>query len=162
MLPSGYSAATIGRFVGRELGVSSWLTIDQDRIDRFAACTDDHQWIHVDPERARRESPTGTTIAHGYLTLSLLARFMYELHVVPPDATTALNYGLDKVRFLAPVKVGDRIRDRVGLLEATEKDPGRLLIRTRHTIELEGGERPALLAEALAMLIVTPESRGTP
>ncbi len=159
---TGYSLATIDRFVGRELGVSSWLSIDQDRIDRFADCTDDKQWIHVDPERARRESPTRTTIAHGYLTLSLLARFMYELAVVPPDATTALNYGLDKVRFLAPVRVGARIRDRVDLLEAREKGPGRVLIRTHHTIEVEGEDKPALLAEALAMLICNPPTRATP
>jgi acyl dehydratase len=153
---TGYSVATLGRFVGKEIGLSDWLTIDQDRIDRFADCTDDRQWIHVDPARARRQSASGTTIAHGYLTLSLVSRFIYEVGAVPPDATTALNYGLDRVRFLAPVKSGARIRDRVALLEATGKGHGRVLIKTGHTIEVEGEEKPALLAEALAMLFYAP------
>jgi acyl dehydratase len=133
--------------------------VDQSRIDRFAACTDDKQWIHVDPERARRESPLGSTIAHGYLTLSLLARFTYESGVIPPDASSALNYGLDKVRFVTPVKVGARIRDRVALLEAVAKAPGRMLIKTRHTVEIEGEEKPALVAESLAMLVFDPQEQ---
>ena len=152
----GYRIGTIDRFIG-EIGATDWMTVDQQRIDRFAACTDDNQWIHVDPERARRDSPLGSTIAHGYLTLSLLARFIYESGVIPPDAASALNYGLDKVRFVTPVKVGARIRDRVALLEATAKGPGRMLIRTGHTVEIEGEEKPALVAESLAMLLFDPE-----
>jgi acyl dehydratase len=151
-----YGVATLARFVGSEVGVSDWLTIDQERVDRFAACTDDHQWIHVDPERARRESPLGTTVAHGFLTLSLTAHFTYGSGVIPRDASTALNYGIDKVRFLVPVKVGARVRDRITLLEASPKGPGRVLIRTLHTVEVEGEERPALVAETLAMLLFTP------
>ena len=101
-----YTLATVSEFVGRGLGVSNWVTVDQDRIDRFAACTGDDQWIHVDVERARRESPFGGTIAHGYLTLSLLATTLREMGVIPPDAASGLNYGLDKVRFIAPVVAG--------------------------------------------------------
>src|SRR6516225_10919193 len=107
-----YSVETLGDFVGRELGVSDWATVDQERIDAFAACTGDRQWIHVDVERASRESPFGGPIAHGYLTLSLVAAMVMELGVIPPDAATGLNYGLDKVRFIAPVKAGSRVRAR--------------------------------------------------
>jgi acyl dehydratase len=103
-----YSLATAPAFVGRELGVSDWITVDQNRIDQFAACTGDRQWIHVDVERARRESPFGGPIAHGYLTLSLVAAMVMEIGVIPPDAATGLNYGLDKARFIAPVKAGAR------------------------------------------------------
>src|SRR5262245_16784265 len=92
--------------VGREVGVSDWLTIDQDRINAFADCTDDHQWIHVDTERARRESPFGSTIAHGYLILSLLAPFHINTGVFPAETKQVINYGLDKVRFIAPVRAG--------------------------------------------------------
>src|SRR5215475_15349979 len=107
-----YNMATAPLFAGRELGTSDWITVDQARIDQFAACTGDHQWIHVDVERARREGPFGGPIAHGYLTLSLVATMLMEVGVIPPDASTGLNYGLDKVRFLAPVKAGARVRAR--------------------------------------------------
>jgi acyl dehydratase len=110
-----YSMATAAQFAGRELGVSDWVPLDQDRIDAFAACAGDRQWIHVDVERARRESPFGGPIAHGYLSLSLVAAMIMELGVIPPDAATGLNYGLDKVRFIAPVKSGARVRTRVSL-----------------------------------------------
>jgi acyl dehydratase len=149
----GYSLATVGEFVGRELGVSGWLTVDQDRIDRFAACTDDRQWIHVDVDRARRESPFGSTIAHGYLLLALLPRFGYEVGMVPPDVGQAFNYGVEKVRFIGPVKAGARIRDRVVLLAAEDRGGGRTLITTRNTIEIGGEDKPAAVAETLAMLI---------
>lgn len=139
--------------VGRELGVSDWVSVDQRRIDRFAEATDDRQWIHVDVERAKRESPLGSTIAHGYLTLSLLARFGYELGLVPPEGTHLLNYGLDRVRFMAPVKAGARIRDRVVLLKVQDKGPGRKLVTTRHTVEIEGEKKPAMVAESLVMLV---------
>src|SRR5215475_3143557 len=111
-----YSMATVALFAGRELGTSDWVTVDQPRIDQFAACTGDRQWIHVDVERARREGPFGGPIAHGYLTLSLVAAMLMEVGVIPPDASTGLNYGLDKVRFLAPVKAGARVRARVTLI----------------------------------------------
>jgi acyl dehydratase len=105
-----YSMASAPAFVGHALGVSDWVTVDQERIDAFAACTGDRQWIHVDVARARRESPFGGPIAHGYLTLSLLAAMVMELGIIPPDAITGLNYGLNKVRFIAPVKAGARVR----------------------------------------------------
>lgn len=147
-----YGLATLDRFVGRELGVSDWLPVDQPLIDQFATCTGDQQWIHVDVERARRESPFGTTIAHGYLILSLLTRFSFELGIVPSDASQAINYGAERVRFPAPVKAGSRIRDHVVLLQAETKGQGRVLITTRHTIEIDGEERPALVADTLTML----------
>ena len=133
----GYRLDTLDRFIGQELGVSDWRKIDQEQIDRFAACTGDDQWIHVDVERASRESPFGTTVAHGYLVVSLLARFTFELGIVPDDASQAINYGAERIRFSAPVRAGARIRDRVVLLAAEGKGPGRVLITTRHTVELE-------------------------
>jgi acyl dehydratase len=140
-------------FAGRELGVTAWLPVEQGLIDRFADCTGDRQWIHVDPERARRESPFGSTIAHGYLLLALVARFGFELGLFPQGAGQVVNYGLDRVRFLTPVKTGSRVRDRVVLLEAEEKGGGRVLLKTRHTIEIEGEEKPAMVAESLALVI---------
>ena len=100
MATAQYSMTNAAQFASRELGVSEWVTLDQDRIDAFAACTGDRQWIHVDVERTKRESPFGGSIAHGYLTLSLVAAMIMELGVIPPDAATGLNYGLDKVRFI--------------------------------------------------------------
>ena len=102
--------------VGKELGVSDWLVVDQDRINQFAACTEDRQWIHTDPERAAKQSPFGATIAHGYLTLSLLAGLGLQAIKMPSNLMAAVNYGLDKVRFLAPVKVGSRVRLRATLV----------------------------------------------
>jgi acyl dehydratase len=148
-----YAMGTLESFVGREIGVSGWLVVDQKRIDEFAECTGDRQWIHVDVERAMRESPYGGTIAHGYLTLSLVATQCIEAGVVPPDASAALNYGLDKVRFLAPVKAGARVRNRVALASVERKDGGRALIGIRNTLEIEGNSKPALVADTLAMLI---------
>src|ERR1700758_2058833 len=150
---NGYSIASIDSFVGRELGVSDWVSVDQARIDAFAACTGDGQWIHVDVERARRESPFGGPIAHGYLTLSLVAAMIMELGLVPPDAATGLNYGLDKVRFIAPVKAGARVRTRARLLAAEPQAGGRLLLKVECTLEIEGEAKPALVAETLCMLI---------
>ena len=146
-----YTLATLADFVGRELGVSGWHAVEQARIDAFADVTGDHQWIHVAQERARRESPHGTTIAHGYLTLALLPRLRAEAGVAPADAGQAVNYGLDRVRFLAPVRAGARIRARVTLLSAEPKGDG-VLVKTLNTVEVEGEEKPAVLAETLALL----------
>lgn len=148
-----YRMATIPGFVGRELGASAWVEVDQARIDRFAECTGDRQWIHVDVERARRESPFGAPIAHGYLSLSLVAPMAMELGVVPPDAAAGLNYGLDKVRFIAPVKAGARVRSRVSLLAVDPQDGGRMLLKLQCTLEIEGEVKPALVAEMLCMLL---------
>ena len=110
--------------IGQELGVSDWILIDQDRINQFADCTEDHQWIHVDVERAKRESPFGTKIAHGYLTLSLIGGLSLKAMTLPTNVQAAINYGLDKVRFLSPVKVGARVRLRVALVSLEPKGPG--------------------------------------
>ena len=156
MALTGYSMATLAEFKGKELGVSDWLTVDQHRIDEFADCTGDRQWIHVDVARAERESPYGGTIAHGYLTLSLVGSLSIEAGVIPAGATAALNYGLDKVRFIAPVKAGARVRNRVALLEVEGKGEGRSLVKLQNTIEIDGETKPALDAETLAMLIAAP------
>ncbi|HTC96736.1 MAG TPA: MaoC family dehydratase [Bradyrhizobium sp.] len=148
-----YSMTTAPLFAGRELGTSDWVTVDQPRIDQFAVCTGDHQWIHVDIERAKREGPFGGPIAHGYLTLSLVAAMLMEVGVIPPDAATGLNYGLDKVRFLAPVKAGARVRARVTLLSAQPQDGGRVLLKLDCRLEIEGEAKPAVIAEVLCMLI---------
>lgn len=147
-----YTLGTLRDFVGRELGVSGWLTVDQDRIDRFAEVTGDHQWIHVDTERARRESPHGTPIAHGLLTLSLLPALRAEVGVVPDGVARVVNYGYDRIRFLSPVKSGARIRARV-VLSAVEAKGEDVLLRTANTVEVEGEDRPALVADALTLLL---------
>jgi len=159
MTIDGYSLSTLGDFVGQELGVSDWITVDQARINQFADQTGDHQWIHVDVERARRESRIGSTIAHGYLTLALAAACQLEMGVVPAGVSEALNYGLDRVRFLAPVKAGARVRDRVALLAVEPKDDGQLLLKTRNTIEIEGETKPALIADMLSLLVLNASTR---
>ena len=152
-----YTMTTVPTFVGRELGVTDWVTIGQDRIDQFAACTGDRQCIHVDVEGARRESPFGGPIAHGYLSLSLVAAMVMELGVIPPDAASALNYGLDKVRFVAPVRAGARVRLRASLASAEPQSGRRMLLKLQSTLEIEGDAKPALVAELLCMLIAKRE-----
>lgn len=139
---------------GTELEPTSWLEITQERIDQFADATNDHQFIHVDPERAEK-SPFGSTIAHGYLTLSLATFFGMQSGVQPEGLTMALNYGSDKVRYLAPVRVGSRVRALQKIVAVTEKRPNHWLITTAVTIEIEGEETPALIAEILVLYIVT-------
>ena len=146
-----FTLSDLPRFVGKELGVSSWVTVDQSRIDQFAECSGDRQWIHVDVERAKRESPYRAPIAHGYLTLSLVAPLQMEIGAVPTDAGAAFNYGLDKVRFLAPVKAGARVRLRVALIDV-EKKGGGVVLKTSNTLEIEGSDKPALIAELLALI----------
>ena len=153
---SGYSMDTLPEFVGRELGASNWVTVRQERIDQFATCTGDHQWIHVDVERARRESPFGAPVAHGYLSLALVAPMVMEVGVVPADAAAGLNYGLDKVRFIAPVKAGARVRTRVSLKGVEAQEAGRALLKLQCTLDIEGEAKPALVAEMLCMLIGRP------
>ncbi|MDH3744978.1 MAG: MaoC family dehydratase [Acidobacteriota bacterium] len=142
---------------GREFGPSSWLEIDQDRIDRFADATLDRQFIHVDPDKAAR-TPFGGTIAHGFLSLSLLP-FLSEEHAVAPEGTAmAINYGLNKVRFLQPVRAGSRVRLHSKIIAVDEKTGGRILVRGEATLELEGHAKPALVAETLSMYFV--EKKG--
>ncbi|MEJ0048906.1 MAG: MaoC family dehydratase [Rhodospirillales bacterium] len=140
------------KLVGTEIGLSDWLTIDQDRIDRFAEVTGDHQWIHVDRERAAA-GPFGITIAHGFLTLSLLPKLSSQRWLALPGVIGALNYGLDRVRFLTPVKCGARIRNRVKMLSLEDKGPGRTLITNESTMEIEGEAKPALVATTLVMVL---------
>ncbi|MCW8193604.1 MaoC family dehydratase [Proteobacteria bacterium 005FR1] len=140
-------------FVGIEAEPSPWLKIEQDRIDQFADVTLDHQFIHVDPERAKN-SPFGTTIAHGFLTLSLLSHFAESFGIAIEGMVMGVNYGFDKVRFLNPVKVGSEIRGKARVLEITEKKPGQFLLKYEITVEIKGEEKPALMAEWLAMQVV--------
>ncbi len=136
------------QFIGREIAVSDWLTMTQERVNQFAEATGDHQWIHVDPQRAVRESPYGAPIAHGYLTLSLMAKFMMESMRVK-DMRMGVNYGVNKVRFTAPVKVGDRIRGHF-TVHTVEDIPGGAQVTWSAWIELEGGDKPACVAELVS------------
>lgn len=138
--------------VGHELGASDWVTIDQDRIDVFASATGDHQWIHVDVERALAESPYGSTIAHGFLTLSLIPALSKQNYRVE-NAKMGINYGLNKVRFLAPVPAGSRVRVRSELIHAARVDRVTVDLIGRHTVELQGSIKPAAVAELIARTI---------
>lgn len=138
--------------VGQEMGISSWIQVDQQRIDEFAHCTGDDQWIHVDVERAARESPFGGTIAHGFLTLSLVAPSAFEVVVSRVVARQAVNAGVEKVRFLAPVRAGKRVRNRIRIAALEDKGAGRYLLTTENTMEIEGEDKPALQAHVVAML----------
>ncbi|HET6839520.1 MAG TPA: MaoC family dehydratase [Bradyrhizobium sp.] len=138
--------------VGREVGVSSWHLIDQGRINVYAEVIEDHQFIHVDPERARRETPFGTTVAHGFLTMSLMSIMSYEVMPAIEGATMGVNYGFDKLRFISPVRAGSRVRGRFTLSEATLRKPAELLSRTNVTVEIEGETKPALVADWLALI----------
>lgn len=139
--------ADLASLVGTDLGPTDWREITQDQVDTFADAADDHQWIHVDPERAVAESPFGGPIAHGFLTLSLLIP-MWESLLDVEGVTTKVNYGLDKVRFVSPVKVGDRIRLTAVIAEVIEV-PGGVQVVIDETIEIEGGSKPALIARSL-------------
>lgn len=147
--------ARISEYIGADLGASEWFTIDQARINDFAAATLDHQFIHVDPERAKA-TPFGATIAHGYLTLSLLPYLQTSIDdfLMPRGMKMGMNYGFDKLRFMAPVKVDSRIRARARLLDATEKKPGQWLLKLEFTVDIEGGDKPALIAEWLLLYFV--------
>src|ERR1700752_3744879 len=144
-----YSMVTVSQVVGRSLGKSEWVTVGQDRLHQFATCTGDRQWIHVDVERAKRESPFGAPVAHGYLTLALVGALVTELGIIPPDAASGLNYGLDKVRFIAPVKSGARVRLQANLVSAEPQSGRRMLLKLQCTLEIEGEGKPALVAEVL-------------
>ena len=144
------SAAEVEAAAGDHLGESAWRTITQEQVNLFADATDDHQWIHVDPQRATA-GPFGATIAHGYLSLSLLAAFSKEIIAVE-DVRMSINYGLDRVRFLTPVTVGSRVRSSADLLTVTPTEAG-LRIAVRHTVEIEGEAKPALVADSLALQV---------
>lgn len=147
--------ASLTEYVGKELGASDWFQIDQDRINAFSDATLDHQFIHVDPEQAKN-TPFGTTIAHGYLTLSLLPYLQASIDgfLMPKGMKMAMNYGFDKLRFMAPVKEGKRVRAVATLLDAKEKRDGQWLLTFSFTVEIEGEDKPALIAEWLLMYFV--------
>ena len=146
-------AEEMPNLVGRELEPSPWLEITQERVNQFADATNDHQFIHIDPEKAA-QTPFGGPIAHGFLSLSLLSYLNEQTAIVPENTVMAINYGSDKIRYLAPVRVGKRIRSHQKILEVTEKNPGQWLMKTAVTVEIEGEETPALVAELLAMTVV--------
>lgn len=143
----------LSQYVGKELGHSEWVKIDQQRINLFAEATGDFQFIHVDPEKAAK-TPFGGTIAHGFLTLSLIPKLIEDILVLPQGLKMVVNYGLDSVRFIQPVKVDSRVRLKVKLGEVTEKKPGQWLLKAIATLEIEGEEKPAYIAESLSFCFV--------
>ena len=149
-----HSPAAANALIGTETGISEWHTVTQQQIQQFADTTGDHQFIHLDAERAARETPFGGTIAHGYLTLSMLSMLGAEAGNVRLEGTRmTINYGLDKVRFLNPVRTGSRIRARFVLLSIEEKNPGQWLLKNQATVEIDGQDKPAMIAESLSLVI---------
>ncbi|MBC3206694.1 MaoC family dehydratase [Pseudomonas sp. SWRI111] len=145
--------AELKDYVGKELGRSEWLTIDQERINLFAEATGDYQFIHVDPIKAA-QTPFGSTIAHGFLSLSLMPKLMEDILVLPEGVKMVVNYGLDSVRFIQPVKVDSKVRLKVDMVEVTEKKPGQWLLKATATLEIEGSDKPAYIAEPLSLCFV--------
>ena len=143
----------IPSLVGQDLEPSAWLEITQERVNQFADATNDHQFIHIDPEKAAM-TPFGGPIAHGFLSLSLLSYLNYQNAVVPENLVMGINYGSDKIRYLMPVRVGKRIRSLQKVLEVTEKKPGHWLIKNEVTVEIENEDTPALIAEILSMWVI--------
>jgi len=146
-------AEDLPSLVGKELEPSPWLEITQERVNQFADATNDHQFIHIDPEKAAK-TPFGGPIAHGFLSLSLLSFLNAQTAIVPENTVMGINYGSDKIRYLMPVRVGKRIRSHQKVLEVTEKKPKHWLIKNAVTVEIEGEETPALIAEILSMMVV--------
>ena len=148
------SVDRLSEYIGQEVGVTDWLEIDQNRINQFAEATGDHQFIHVDPQRAA-DTPFGTTIAHGFLTLSLMSMLSAKNGGIKlENSVMGINYGLDKVRFINPVKVGSKIRARFQLVSAVEKKPNHYLLKHNVTIDIDGEEKPALIAKWLGMTVI--------
>lgn len=156
------AVATLHRMVGRTFAPSEWILVDQDRINAFAACTGDHQFIHVDPQRVARETPFPGTLAHGFLLLSLAAGHRQRDFPPVSDVALVLNYGLDRLRFTSPVVAGSRVRYHSRVLAAEQRAPGRVLLRQEATMEVEGQDKPAVIAELLALYIARGEQAGNP
>ena len=150
--PPPYHIDHAAAHVGRQIGITPWMTIDQERIDLFAKVTEDFNPLHVDPATAKA-GPYGATIAHGFLTLSLLSHFSYQVGLAPEGVAYALNYGFERVRFMAPVRVGSRIRNRIVLTDVSDKGAGRFMFRTQNTVEIEGGPKPAVVADWLGLFL---------
>lgn len=153
MTTPDFTLQSLAALTGQRVGSSSWITLDQTRINQFAECTDDAQWIHVDRERARTESPFGGTIAHGFLTLSLLAPTAFEVLISRMAVKQVVNYGVDEVRFVAPVRAGKRVRNHVSIVSLQDKGHGRHLLTTENSMEIEGEAKPALVAHSMVLLI---------
>ena len=146
------SLETYRSMVGHEIGVSSWHLVDQGRIDVYADVIEDHQFIHIDPERAKRETTIGATVAHGFLTMSLLSIMSYEVMPVIEGTTMGVNYGFDKLRFISPVRSGSRVRGRFKLVEVKLRKPKELQSHTHVTVEIEGEDKPALAADWIGLI----------
>jgi acyl dehydratase len=142
---------TLRENTGKEIVLSDWMEITQERIDAFAECTEDRQWIHIDPEKAK-QGPYGTTIAHGFLILSLIVHLGSRIEIFQKGIKMVTNLGLNKVRFLTPVKSGARIRNRIVLKQMADKGEGKILVTLENTIETEGETKPALVADVLALV----------
>jgi acyl dehydratase len=147
------TVADLPKLVGRQFAPREWITIDQSRIDAFADCTDDHQFIHVDPERVAKETAFPGTVAHGFLLLSLAAGHRQRNFPKVADVALMLNYGIDKLRFINPVFAGQRVRYQTRVLAVEPRGEGRMLLRLQATLEIEGQEKPALVAELLALYV---------
>lgn len=153
MISANISIEDFKNSAGTELGPSEWLLIDQERIDRFADATDDHQFIHVDPVRAA-ETPFGCTIAHGFLSLSILPHLLVQILPMPEGMVMGINYGAEKVRFSQPVKVDSRVRARAKIEEVNARPGGQYMVKTRVTLEIENNRRPAVIAHLLSLYVV--------
>ena len=150
-MPTVVPAAELKDHIGQTLGPSEWFAIDQDRINAFADVTIDHQFIHVDPDKAKH-TPFGTTVAHGFLTLSLLTHLTSDTSLMPENTVMGVNYGFDKVRFIQPVRVGQKVRATVVPRSVLERGPGQYLIKSEVTVEIDGEDKPAVVAEWLGLL----------
>lgn len=142
-------------YTGQELGKSEWLCIDQQRVDAFADCTDDRQWIHVDPERSAA-GPYGRTVVHGLLLLSLIPHLSRNIALIPHGAVMAVNYGVNRARFIRPVPVGSEIRDTIVQLSVTDKGDGKILLTNQHTLHIRGEAVPACVVEMLRLWVTGP------
>lgn len=152
-MTEGLTLKNLEEYKGKEIGLSDWMEIDQERIEAFAECTEDRQWIHVDPEKAKH-GPYGTTIAHGFLILSLLVHLASQIELFQKGIKMVTNVGLDRVRFLTPVKGSSRIRNRIVLKDASDKGEGKILVTLENTIEIDGETKPALVADVLALVFL--------
>ncbi len=150
-MPTVVPASELKDQIGKTLGPSEWFAIDQDRINAFADVTIDHQFIHVDPDKAKL-TPFGTTVAHGFLTLSLLTHLTSDTALMPEGTVMGVNYGFDKVRFIQPVKVGQQVRATVVPMTVLERGPGQYLVKSEVTVEIDGEDKPAVVAEWLGLL----------
>lgn len=155
-----YRMATLVDFANRDFACSDWISVDQQIIDGFADATGDHQWIHVDAERCVKESPFGAPIAHGFLTLSLLAKLLMDVGLIPVDATQAINVGVNNVRFFSPVREGKRVRARVKIGVVQDKGKGRFLIETHNVLEVENEPDVALTADITVMVFGATHEKG--